>query len=157
MQICDVITQVVFFGVGVHLPGSLPAQEWTLSLSFSVQRFACSPREGGRRACVQTPTADSSLSLSTTSTRCWRSTPWCDAPLKLSPLTDWTASVSPAYTCLWSRLTARHWALSSRFSPCLPSTFIKASCLPSCDAWPVCFFFSFILLTFHCIVYDNIT
>lgn len=152
MLICDVITQVGFFWV--HLPGFLPTKMNVLFVSVSVtQRFACSLREGEQRVCVQTPTADSSLSLLTISTRCWKSTPWCDAPLKLSPLTDWTASVSPSYMYLWSCLTARHWALSSCFSPCLPFSFIKASCLPSCNAWPVCFFFFRYIVNFplHCL------
>lgn len=89
---------------------SICRNDFPLSFSFpAMQRSVCSPRADGRRVCVQTPTADSSPSLSTISMRCSRSTPWCGALSRLSPSTDWTALVRPAYSIFlscsdWSNL-----------------------------------------------------
>lgn len=115
MIICNVITGMISFMSLCTLHFwyifcMCPNLCFPLSLSVpATQRSVCSPREDELRVCVQTPTADSSPSLLTISMRCSKSTPWCDALSKLSPLTDWTALVRPAYvvqflSCLIGRL-----------------------------------------------------
>lgn len=61
---------------------------------FPRQRSACWPGEDGPPVCERTPTAASTLCLWTTSTKCWKSTPWWGGPLRRWPSTDWTGSVS---------------------------------------------------------------
>lgn len=143
------------------------------------QRSACWPKGGAQQVFVPTRTADSSRSPSTTSTRCWRSTPWCVAPSRPSPSTGWTASVSPVL----HRSTSVPRPIGRLFLPvivpcrlvftsiCLPPFFFflfLSSCLVShhwkhlvsailcCMTCMQTFFFITFNLTFCLLVVDNI-